>query len=182
MVPNILQSTELRACMQLASSMAALVWSSFDVAARCPNLVGVSFGAVAGLVASVPACGHLNCFGAITTGFLAGFFAWCAPCPASCELTGILRHSCFVLGCQGDPAVQLSVRNPLTSCMVGMYITSPPPEDGSVGCAHFITILHETLVSLQELVPVIMSGALLLGHLAAPSMVEPFGIFGCTAS
>jgi ammonia channel protein AmtB len=62
--------------LQLASSMSALVWSCFDGAARSSSLLGVGFGAVSGLVAIMPACSHLNCFGALTTGFLAGFFAW----------------------------------------------------------------------------------------------------------
>ena len=69
------------ACIQVSASMAALVWSSFDGAARCPSLVGVCLGAVSGLVAAAPAGANLNCFGALTTGFLAGFSAWCAAAP-----------------------------------------------------------------------------------------------------
>jgi hypothetical protein len=62
----------------VAASIATIVWWMLDCAARLQSLSGVCMGGIAGLVGIMAAGVHLDVYGAMVTGFLGAFFAWCA--------------------------------------------------------------------------------------------------------
>eukprot|EP00892_Ulva_mutabilis_P012016 jgi/Ulvmu1/9187/UM005_0287.1 len=61
---------------QLAAAVSALTWLCFDVAAQQQSLLGVSCGAVAGLVAVTPAMAYISAPGAMVIGLVATTAAW----------------------------------------------------------------------------------------------------------
>ena len=64
--------------LQMAAAMGALTWLCFDMASQQQSLLGVSCGALAGLVAITPAMAYVSVAGAMVMGLVATTFAWCA--------------------------------------------------------------------------------------------------------